>query len=123
MSIPNFLQKGNRIGTFLVSGIVFGVLLGISGGLVLFCETRGRSAPYFTASVLYGATAAKSSQFLAALTLVASKTGTKYYASSCGGAQHIKPENLLTFANREDAEQRGFTPAANCVDLKPDELE
>lgn len=48
---------------------------------------------------------------------VASKNGTKYYLSSCGGAGRIKEENKVWFANKEDAEASGYTPASNCPGL------
>jgi hypothetical protein len=53
-----------------------------------------------------------------ATTVVASKSGTKYHLLSCAGAKQIKPENLLTFPNSEEAERAGYTPAANCPGLQ-----
>ncbi len=45
---------------------------------------------------------------------VASKTGSKYHLPWCAGARTIKPENLIKFATKADAEARGYEPAGNC---------
>ena len=45
---------------------------------------------------------------------VASKSGKKYHLPWCSGAKTIKPENLLTFGSKEEAEKAGYTPAGNC---------
>ncbi len=49
---------------------------------------------------------------------VASKNGKRYYLPWCSGVERIKPENLIGFASREEAEARGLTPAANCPGLE-----
>lgn len=48
---------------------------------------------------------------------VASKNGTKYYLPWCGGAARIKEENKVWFASKEEAEAKGYEPAANCQGL------
>lgn len=48
---------------------------------------------------------------------VASQNGARYHYPWCPGAQQIKEENKVWFATREDAEQAGYTPAANCEGL------
>jgi hypothetical protein len=50
--------------------------------------------------------------------VVASKSGTKYHLPTCSGAKTIKPENLITFTSRAEAEAAGYTPAANCKGLQ-----
>ena len=45
---------------------------------------------------------------------VASKSGTKYHLPWCAGARSIKEENKVYFASKEEAEARGYEPAANC---------
>lgn len=45
---------------------------------------------------------------------VGSKSGTRYYLPWCGGVKNIKPENLVYFASKEEAEAKGYTPAKNC---------
>ena len=52
------------------------------------------------------------------LSVVASKSGTKYHLPSCAGAKQIKPQNLVTFANENEAKKAGYTPAANCPGLQ-----
>lgn len=48
---------------------------------------------------------------------VASKSGTKYYLPSCGGASRIKEENKVWFSSAAEAEAQGYGPAANCPGL------
>ncbi len=45
---------------------------------------------------------------------VASKTGAVYHLPWCSGAKRIKEENKIWFASKEEAEQAGYRPAANC---------
>ena len=47
--------------------------------------------------------------------VVASKNGTKYYFSWCGGISRISPQNKVTFSSAKEAEQAGYSIAANCV--------
>ena len=48
---------------------------------------------------------------------VASKNGTKYHYPWCSGALNIKEENKIWFSSKEEAENAGYTPAANCKGL------
>lgn len=48
---------------------------------------------------------------------VASKNGKNYHYPWCSGAQRIKEENKIWFPSREEAESKGYTPAANCKGL------
>ena len=45
---------------------------------------------------------------------VASKNSDKYHLPWCAGAQRIKEENKIWFANKENAEKAGYKPSANC---------
>lgn len=49
--------------------------------------------------------------------VVASKTGTKYYAPSCAGAGRISDANKVWFASAAAAQAAGYAPAANCAGL------
>ena len=49
--------------------------------------------------------------------IVASKTGKKYHFPWCAGAQQIKEENKIWFANEAEAKAAGYSPAANCKGL------
>lgn len=49
--------------------------------------------------------------------IVASKTGTKYYLSSCAGASRITPANKIFFASVAAAQAAGYTPASTCKGL------
>lgn len=42
-----------------------------------------------------------------------SRNGTKYYTPGCAGLARIKPENIIWFESKEDAELQGYT-AASC---------
>lgn len=48
---------------------------------------------------------------------VASKNGKNYHYPWCSGAQRIKEENKIWFSSREEAEGKGYAPAANCKGL------
>lgn len=50
--------------------------------------------------------------------LVASKTGKKYHFPWCAGASQISEKNKIWFASYEEAQQAGYTAAANCPNLK-----
>ena len=49
--------------------------------------------------------------------IVGSKTGKKYHFPWCAGAQQIKEENKVWFANEVEAKAAGYSPAANCKGL------
>lgn len=46
--------------------------------------------------------------------VVVSKNGTKYHYSYCSGAKQIKEENKIVFKSASEAEDAGYTLAANC---------
>jgi len=48
---------------------------------------------------------------------IASKNGTVYHLPWCPGAGRIKDENKIWFESKEDAENAGYRPAANCKGL------
>src|SRR3989338_3534345 len=45
---------------------------------------------------------------------VASKSGKKYHLPWCAGARTIKPENVIWFNSKADAEKAGYAAASNC---------
>ena len=49
--------------------------------------------------------------------IVASKSGSKYYLTTCAGAKRIKDANKVFFATKEEAIAAGYEPAANCPGL------
>ncbi len=51
-------------------------------------------------------------------TVVASKTGSKYYFPWCGAVKRIKPENRVEFTSVALARQAGYEPASNCKGVK-----
>ena len=48
---------------------------------------------------------------------VASKNGKKYHYVWCDSASGIKDENKIFFATKEEAQDAGYEPAANCKGL------
>lgn len=50
--------------------------------------------------------------------IVASKTGTKYYYPWCGGVNNIADKNKVWFNSVDEARANGYTPASNCKGLK-----
>lgn len=50
-------------------------------------------------------------------TLVGSKSGTAYHFPWCPGALKIKEENKIWFADKKEAEAKGYHPAGNCPGL------
>lgn len=48
---------------------------------------------------------------------VASKHGAVYHFPWCPGALKIKEENKIWFNTKEEAERKGYRPAANCEGL------
>lgn len=48
---------------------------------------------------------------------VGSKSGSKYYLTTCSGAKRIKDVNKVFFATIHDAVAAGYSPATNCPGL------
>jgi len=48
---------------------------------------------------------------------VASKNGSKYYLTTCSGANRIKEENKVWFDTVDEAKAEGYEPAKNCKGL------
>lgn len=46
---------------------------------------------------------------------VASKNSKKYHVPNCTWAKRIKAENLICFASRDEASQKGYQPDASCI--------
>lgn len=117
MSISKYSIKIKGIEAILAAGIILGLIAAGSGGMVLKRLFSRQKGPSIAQSRLY-ASLSEPGSMAPQFTIIASKTGKKYYASTCGGAKRIKPENMVTFPSREAAETRGYTPAANCSDLE-----
>ena len=50
--------------------------------------------------------------------IVASKSGTKYYFPWCSGVSRISEANKVWFNSIEEARAKGLTPASGCAGLK-----
>ena len=48
---------------------------------------------------------------------VASKNGSKYYLTTCAGAERIKDENKVYFGSAAEARAAGYEPAVGCPGL------
>ncbi|HRZ95780.1 MAG TPA: hypothetical protein P5262_04440 [Candidatus Moranbacteria bacterium] len=46
---------------------------------------------------------------------VGSKNSNKYHLSTCRWAKNIKPENVICFKDKNDAESKGYLPDKNCI--------
>ena len=46
---------------------------------------------------------------------VGSKNSNKYHLPTCRYAKSIKPENLVCFSDKNDAESKGYLPDKNCI--------
>lgn len=46
--------------------------------------------------------------------IVASKSGVKYYYASCSGASRISDANKIFFTSAQEAQSAGYTLAVNC---------
>lgn len=73
--------------------------------------------PSITASV-YAESYVKNAQAVESVSVVASKSGTKYHFPWCSGAQRIKEENKILFMSTQEAREAGYEPAANCKGLE-----
>lgn len=62
--------------------------------------------------------AAKTSTLPKDTYFIASINGEAYYLPWCGGASRIKESNKITFASPQDAEAKGYRPAANCPEIE-----
>lgn len=49
--------------------------------------------------------------------IVASKSGTKYYYLWCNGVQKISVANRIYFSSQEEAKAAGYTPSTTCKGL------
>lgn len=128
MSIRNFMLKIKQFR--YISRDMFAVLLIVMVGLAGFGLGRlsvqyehahtGISVYMPTAVVSTGQTGSpvNDTDLVAANeTYVASVNGTKYHFPWCSGAGRIKEENKRVFHSRAEAQEAGYTPAANCKGL------
>lgn len=120
-SIPERPQKRNRnygldtLSLSLVGITAFFLLSASIGGFFLASARENIEYPFLTASAIYSPDITLSH---VDTPVIASKTGEKYYLASCGAAKRIKPENVISFESREEAEKAGYSPALNCAELQ-----
>jgi hypothetical protein len=58
------------------------------------------------------------SQSSGAISVVVSRSGTKYHLPACPGAKQIKDSNKIAFASIAEAKAAGYSAAANCEGLE-----
>lgn len=108
-------QNFNKINLTFAICAVFLLISAVWGGIELLGKNKARIKPFLAASAIYSPEVVLSPEILP---VVASKNGTKYYLQSCGAVGRIKPENLVTFANWQAAENGGYEAAQNCSELE-----
>lgn len=52
------------------------------------------------------------------VSVVVSRSGTKYHLPTCPGAKQIKESNIITFSSTDEARAAGYSAAANCEGLE-----
>lgn len=119
MSIAKFSIKIKGIERLLILGVGVATVIAVFGYVRLSVLLNAHKSPTIAHSLMYQPFV-HMSPINPPFVLVASQKGTKYYASTCSAAKRIRPENLISFKNREEAEAKQYTPAANCPDLKED---
>jgi hypothetical protein len=109
--------------SILAGGVVLlGSAAGIASGVpaasgavpatvVVSATPRPCAAPSFSATA---AAAPGASAEQAQYAFVAAKGGKVYHRPDCPSAKRIKPENLIGFASREEAEAAGLAPCERC---------
>jgi hypothetical protein len=122
--LPNIGNLGRKIDSLLLPGIVILVGLGAFGLGRLSAPSHEPVALkiiYPEAQAAAAVQAAPPSSVKAVGEpggggglYVASKSGTKYYLTSCSGASRIKEENRVYFDSAAQAAAAGYGPAANC---------
>jgi hypothetical protein len=133
--LPQLQEKGKRFLSFLTRGDIYITLIVIcvgfcSFGLGILYARDIRKPPVTIQQTLGGPIATSTINRRETLpltppnntstnpsqkgTIVASKKGTRYHLLSCPGASQIKEENRIYFSSSAEAEEAGYTRAANC---------
>lgn len=112
-------RERERIGVFAAICLV-GVLAfeagtmtaGSAGAAPIVIEVPAATAPSTAAEgAVAGATAtAPDAATKKDCSFVGSRNSDLYHLPACSTAKRIKPENIVCFANPEDAERRGYRP-------------
>lgn len=118
--LENRGEKAKKPSIWAISGLILAVLLAFGLGRLSKIESQkepimieyGESFPETPSGTVLGSEIeAEKGEF------VGSKNGTKFHYPWCSGAKRIKDENKIWFSSRADAEDRGYSPAANCPGL------
>ncbi|XKT74965.1 MAG: hypothetical protein ACJKSS_02255 [Patescibacteria group bacterium UBA2103] len=110
MNIPETAKKLKQLldgDLFIFLAFILACSLSFSFGYLAGREEKALPVSIDTSAAVYKATSEEKN-------FVASVSGTKYYLPYCSGVSRIKEENKIWFADKEDAELAGYTPAANC---------
>ena len=123
--IRYFRQKINTMGGYLerrdVAIIIVLISLAVTSFSIGYYAGTHKNAPVITmrdnscippvteASIKEGEKLAQGDR-----TIVASKSGTKYYYVWCSGASRIAAKNKIYFNTKEEAENKGYTKASGC---------
>jgi len=108
-----------KLKSFLLDDAIFYALLVISVAIVAFLLGRNSLAqmqPQAAGVQISQTVVSEAIQTVPAgsVSVVASRSGTKYHLPTCPGAKQIKESNKIVFASIEQAKAAGYGPAANC---------
>jgi hypothetical protein len=120
-TLPDDLFLGLTIVLIAIGSFGLGRLSKIEGAKT---PIRIENAPAVEATTFSKPATGASSQSASILgatgssgTLVASKSGTKYYYTWCSGVQKIAVANRVYFNSIDDAKAAGYTPSNTCKGL------
>lgn len=114
MSIPEWAKK---INTGVMAVICLVLIATFAIGLAQIRDISAQKQPILVRND--GVVEAKRGESAptSSLQVVASKTGSKYHLLDCPGAKTIAEKNKVYFASAKDAENAGYSRAANCKGL------
>ena len=123
--IRYFKQKINTLGGYLerrdIAIIIVLISLAVTSFSIGYYAGTHRNVPVITmrdnscippvteASIKEGERLAQGDN-----TIVASKSGTRYYYVWCSGASRIAAKNKVYFKSEQEAEKKGYTKASGC---------
>ncbi len=123
--IRYFRQKINTLGVYLerrdIAIIIVLISLAVTSFSIGYYAGNHKNVPTITmrdnscippvteASIKEGERLAQGNN-----TIVASKSGTRYYYVWCSGVSRISAKNKVYFNNEEEAEKKGYTKASGC---------
>ncbi len=118
MDVQGILDKNTFWSVFVVLVAIISFGLGRSSGLetvqgnTVIEFPKGQEAGAFIGT--FATTTPKALPVKTSGIYLASKNGTKYYLPTCASSNRISAANKIWFDSKLEAENAGYTPAANC---------